>query len=55
MRLGIPKIVYSLEPVRHNALIFSILMHLKHHDKYADHNPGYGWRIREEGIKAIEG
>ena len=53
MRLGIPKIDYSLEPARHNALIFGILKHLEH-DKYADHISGYGWQINKEGIKVIE-
>ena len=41
-RLGIPKIDYSNDPARHNALIFGILMHLKD-DGYAYHNPGSGW------------
>ena len=53
-RLGIPKIDYSLDPARHNALIFGILMHLKD-DKYAYHNSGYGWQITEKGVKVIEG
>ena len=54
VRLGIPKVDYSLDPGRHNALIFGILMHLKD-DKYADHNSGYGWQITEKGVKVIEG
>jgi hypothetical protein len=54
MRLGIPKIDYSVDPARHNALIFGILMHLKD-DKYVYHNPGYGWQITEKGVKVIEG
>ena len=53
VRLGIPKIDYSLDPARHNALIFGILMHLKD-DKYAYHNVGYGWQITEKGVSVIE-
>ena len=52
-RLGIKKIDYSVDPGRHNALIFGILMHLKD-DGYAYHNSGYGWRITEEGVLLIE-
>ena len=61
VRLGIPKIDYSLDPARRNALIFRILMRLKD-DKYAYHNffstrhtTGYGWQITEKGVKVIEG
>ena len=53
-RLGIPKIDYSSDPARHNALIFGILTHLKD-DGYAYHNPGYGWQITPEGVSVIEG
>ena len=53
-RLGIPKIDYSSDPARHNALIFGILMHLQD-DEYAYHNSGYGWQITEKGVKVIEG
>ena len=53
VRLGIPKIDYY-DPARRNALIFGILMHLED-DKYAYHNPGYGWQITEKGVKVIEG
>ena len=53
-RLGIPKIDYSYDQARHNALIFGILMHLKD-DGYAYHNSGYGWQITPEGVSVIEG
>ena len=52
-RLGIPKIDYSSDPARHNALIFGILMHLQH-EKLAYHYSGYGWQITEEGKSLIE-
>ena len=52
-RLGIKKIDYSVDPGRHNALIFGILMHLKD-DGYAYHHSGYGWQITEEGVLLIE-
>ena len=53
-RLGIPKIDYSYDPARHNALIFGILMHLRDHG-YAYHNPGSGWQITKAGGLVIEG
>ena len=50
-RLGIPKIDDLGD--RPNALIYGILMHLRH-EKLAYHYPGSGWQITEEGKSLIE-
>ena len=52
-RLGIPK-VEERNPARNNSMIYGILTHLQD-DRYACHNPGYGWKITEEGVSVIEG